>query len=117
MNVLRMRLGVDLVLSVAAGWSLESVALGCALVSYAVTLFAFNVRVNKALLVSEDYRKALSRMEHSQGEALKESTGLAAEAHDRWSRMMDQAEKQMAEPDNDLFGELGIDPDEEDDDE
>ena len=112
MKALHIRFGLDLALSVVAGYAVGSVTLAIVLTSYAVTLFAFNVRVNKAMTAAEDYRMAISRMEHRQGEALNESTAIAADAHDRWSKMMDQAEKQLSGPDDDLFDQLS----EEDDD-
>lgn len=123
MAPLKIRAGLELLAIAVAMWFTDThLLIGVLFGLNTITLFAFNVRVNKALTVAEDYRAALARMEHHQGEAMKDGMGKAKDAHDRWTQMMDQAEKQMSgggSSIDDLMNELGIenDDDEEDDDE
>lgn len=121
MTPLRIRLVIDCVIAIAAAYETGSLFVGLALGSVALTFFAFHVRVDKALTVAEDYRRAIARMEHTQNEATKEAMQKSSEAHSRWTQMMDEAEKQMSggggNTMEDLMNELGIETDNEEDEE
>ena len=113
---LKIRFGLELVVLALAVWFDYSSWLICIVIgSVCLTVFVFHVRFNTTMMLADDYRAAIVRMEHSQSVAMADGIDKAAEAHQRWTQMMDQAEKQMQGPDDDITGfeEEGDDDDDE----
>jgi hypothetical protein len=83
--------------------------------SVCLTVFVFHVRVNATMMLAEDYRAAIVRMEHSQSVYMADGIEKATEAHQRWAQIMDQAEKQMQGPDDDIMGFIEEEGDDDED--
>ena len=113
---LKIRFGLELVVLALAVWFDYSNWMICIVIgSVCLTVFVFHVRVNATMMLAEDYRAAIVRMEHSQSVYMADGIEKATEAHQRWAQIMDQAEKQMQGPDDDIMGFIEEEGDDDED--